>query len=470
MDTPLMQRPPRDPTLQAYIDNTILLESGFMHGGALMPHASTSPNPRPMEKESLGDLREEFEASTGPIRDQCPHALWMVFWSKRYKASPEKGMCVEPERLWWLAQSGDTVLLSDRVTHHYTTIGNVDRDAGRIGFLDPWPDDFFLQAGRNVLGISSDHLTISREEFEQVTVGVLTWDKTDLLNTYFDVFPDAETAEQRYRAGYCIMAAGPESLCSLAVKHFIAAMRLADEAGDDEFALQAAARAWLAGLCASARAQLNNELLAVELLDKMLELPSRRAPAIDLLRRLNKFELARLANSAGQIEQYQMVEAATGIAIEQDPEFEDAYWLRAIARNTTNPPAAVVDARQALSLNASAIATLEAEVERLGARPPGSGGPTRAKLMERLHRRVTTLETLAAAAARSGDLTTARDAIREVLTLTPNRVDALHKLLVLEQALGEREGIIFAATALLSQVAPEEVHALARQALEDADQ
>lgn len=463
MEAPRNARPPRAQRLQSWIDQHLTM--CILAVMEQIPHASMDPDPRPMENVSLFDMRETLEAGMGANRSICPDAFWWLFYSNRYKVPLDKGMRVAPDHLWWLIQPGDIVLLSDKVTHHYTRIGKVDRDTNLVAFLDLWPEDFFLQAGRNVLGIVSSNCTINREEFAEVIVGVVTWDTPELLELYFDAFPDSVDAERLYRAGQSIMAIGPERICSLAVKFFLDAMLLAEKAGDETFGLQSAARAWLANMCAFAFAQKANIANAVEMQVRLLEIWPWRASTAVLLRRLNKFELARLANAAVQVGGFEMVEEATALAIEQDPEFGDSYWLRAIARRITDPAAGVDDARRALSLNTREISKLEAEIERLGSRQVI--GPTDLKLAERKHRRITILETLAAAAALNGDYMTARDACYQLLNLNPDRLDVLPKLLVLEQSLNNREGVASIANALLNLPASEEIHVQARQALED---
>jgi hypothetical protein len=457
MDTP---RPPRPATLQPYIRNLqICAPKG-------LPHASESAKPRPMENISLSYRRKQKEQHCEILSRDAPHALWIVFWRDQYNVDLGEGMRVPPPHLWWLADGGDEVLLSDRVTHHYTTIGDVDRERQRIQFLDPWPENFFLQEGRNILGIASKNSAITRKEFEQTVVGILTWDSKNLLDSYFSTFPDAETAEQRHRAGEALMA-GSDYLCTFAVKHFCRAMQLADESGDETAALQAAAHACLAGECAKVCARFANEPFSVAMLTQMLEIPVRRAGNVDLLTKLDKFELARLAHSFGKVHDYRMVEIATARALEQDPHFEDAYRLRAIARCKTNPRAAIADAKQALALNMSASTVIEAELARLGPRHPIAEGPTDSKLYTRHLYRADLFEILAEACEKSGDATGARDALREFVKLTPRSVNALRRLLQFEVHLENTKGAVAVAETLLLEPAAEAIHASVREILKD---
>lgn len=460
-----MKRPLRQKDMLHYIKNMQIWEHIFSQCGGI-GHASTAADPRPMENMSLYDLRAEFERVSGAIRQEIPKALWIVFWSNRYKIPIEQGLSVPPETLWWVAQETDTALLSDGFTHHYTSVGKIDQSSQTISFSDPWPDEFFLQAGRNVLGIESNKCTVTRADFERAAIGVLTWDTVELLDAYFDAFGDqASCAIQRLRAGHAIMAAGPEYLASYATKHFFVAAHLADLANDEELAVSAIARAWLGAKCALAAATREGDQLAVIFLEKWLGMALSRAPEVDLMRQLTPDELCRLAHNAGQMGQLQIAEAAASLAIDKYPGFEDAYRLRAITRLHSDPAAAAADASQALDLNSAAATKLEKEMLRLRGGSPFGGGSTNNQLILEHSRRIGELNTLVAAAWNGGDNTCARRAVIELCTLQPDSIDVCHKRLVIESALGDITGIRTAATALLKLDIPPALRAEAETAL-----
>ncbi len=440
-------RPSRHPELLPYIQNMQMWGALFSMAGG-MPHASSAQNPRPMENESLEDLRDSFDRTWAPLRKTVYNALWIIYWNDRYKVAPERGLRVPSSHLWWVVGEGDTVLLSDGLTHHYTTIGTVDREHELVSFADPWPDDFFLQAGRNVLGIESDGCLVRRADFERATAGVLTYDTTDLLDTYFATFPDADDAGQRLRAGFAVMAAGPEYLAGRAVKHFFASARMADLAGDDQAAVTAAARAWLGATCALAAAVGAGDPVGTAVLEQFADTARQRAPLSTLLSRLSPDELCRLAHNVGQLGQLEMLEVATATAIEKDAACEDAYRLRAKARVRAAPVLSVADARRALAINAEATTLLRQEVARL--RRPHPGGPTQYKLQREEFRRGDTLTTLVAACWNAGDAPAARQAAVELCAAQPTSASAWHKRLVLERTCGDARGVELAATTLLS--------------------
>ena len=440
-------RPRRHPGLVPYVQNSRMWGTVFSMAGG-MAHASSSENPRPMENESLDDLRDSFDRSAAGIRQTVYNALWLIFWNNKYSVPPERGLRVPPSHLWWAADEGDTILLSDGLTHHYTTIGTIDREREVVSFADPWPDEFFLRAGRNVLGIESDGCRVGRADFERATIGVLTWDTTDLIEAYFATFPDADDAGQRLRAGYAIMAAGPEYLARGAVRHFFTSARMADLAGDDHAAVTAMARVWLAATCALAAAVSAKDAAATQTMEQFVDTARQRAPIAALLGRLTPDELCRLAHNVGQLGQLEMLEAATAVAIEKDAECEDAYRLRAKARVRAAPGLSVADARRALAINASVTALLRQEAARL--RRPHPGGPTQYKLQREEHRRDDVLMTLVAACWNANDAPAARRAAVDLCEAQPTSASAWHKRLVLERVCGDARGVALAASTLLT--------------------
>ena len=60
---------------------------------------------------------------------------------------------VPREDLWWLAAPNDLLLVSDRITHHYTTVERVSTASERIYLLDDLPDRIFLKEGLNSAGV-----------------------------------------------------------------------------------------------------------------------------------------------------------------------------------------------------------------------------------------------------------------------------------------------------------------------------
>ena len=240
---------------------------------------------------------------------------------------------------------------------------------------------------------------------------------------------------------------GPELLAALALKHFYIAARIAASAGDEQTELNAVAHAWMSGNCALVAAIGADDSNGAEAIRGMVQLMAQRAGLADLMSRLAPEELCRLANSAGHAGAMPMLEAATAAAIAQDASCAEAYRLRAIARSRSAPAAAADDARRALDLNAADAAALRAELKRL--QQPKFGGPTQDRLERALHRRVSLLQTLTAAAANQGDGQGALAAVRELCELASEDPDSWTKRLHCEQLWGDRSGQVAAARAAI---------------------
>ena len=438
-------RPPLPIGLRAHVESRMAVEGLFSFGG--LPHAGRGSAPRPMEPWSLDDLRASAERSTQGLRQTVPDAMWIVFLNRRNAAPIDHGLRVPKEHLWWVVSPADQVLLSDGATHHYTTVGQVDRSEQTLSFLDPWPEQFLLNYGLNVLGIAARNLTIGRSEFERVAVGVLTLHTPELIDAYFASFPEqGASVEQRLRAGHSLLAPGPEHLAGCAVDHFFEAARLADAAGDGATALDAVAYAWVAARCALAAATHAGDTGVAESMARMAELASRRAARAELLARLTPAALCRLANSAGRMGDTALLEAATAAALAVDSNHSEAYRLRAMAHVRSDPPAAETDLRQALALNATEAASLQAELVRL--QNPKFGGPVLHRLERANRQRADILRILAAATTNQGDGDGALAAVRELCNCAPELPDSWRRRLACEQAWGDKVSLREAAQAI----------------------
>ncbi len=75
--------------------------------------------------------------------------------SNTYRSGSDLFLPVPRKNFWYLARPGDTVLLSDGITHHYTFIHGIDRRAQTIDLADLWPDRIFLRDGLNAAGVAA---------------------------------------------------------------------------------------------------------------------------------------------------------------------------------------------------------------------------------------------------------------------------------------------------------------------------
>lgn len=427
-DDGLIARPPRDERIQVYLDNqatwsTLLATSG-------VGHAADDPQPRPMTPVDLGQFADVQNRAVAPVRHEVADAAVFPVWSARWRVPLHRGVAVPPAHLWWFAREQDTVLLSDRQTHHYCSIGHVDRDAASIAFADPWSDRFFLQAGYNTLGIAADGTRIGRADFARAAVGLACWDRLGLFDAYLQAFPDqARSAELHCRIGHAVLNIGSDRLLPQAVEHFDRARTLARAAGSRALELHAAARMYLAATAGYAVWK----AAGVEPMAAMLAALSKDAqqhdPGQRLIEQLQPAELCRLAFCVCRIGRHDMAEAAATRAIELDPDFEDGWWQRGTARFGQGRAAdALSDADRYLALTDRTLPA--ARVRREALHPLDSVGASMlaAEVGEREQRRAAVLELAASAAAHLKDAPRAIGYLRRLESLHPGRENVARRL------------------------------------------
>lgn len=107
---------------------------------------------------------------------------FLLYSSKFKKNKSNKDEIYKPNKLWELINPSDTVLLSDKITHHFSQIFKIDKEENYIYFIDPWPDESFLLKNRNEEGINAilvDYkygkklIRINKDEFYKVIVGII---------------------------------------------------------------------------------------------------------------------------------------------------------------------------------------------------------------------------------------------------------------------------------------------------------
>ena len=151
-----------------------VLSSQVLQG---MPYAGDGDNPREMPKTSLSDMRNNLQET---LRGDRVKWLSFAFKSDERKSDDSSVISASKDVLLCMAAPGDGVLLSDRVTHHYTLVARVDRRAGYVYIADPWPDRIFLKEGLNGAGVKAVHddgfIRVTHDEFRRVLVGLVTID------------------------------------------------------------------------------------------------------------------------------------------------------------------------------------------------------------------------------------------------------------------------------------------------------
>jgi tetratricopeptide (TPR) repeat protein len=433
MNEPRIPRPARDVRIQPYIDNGLIVSSVFKGAG----YAGDAANPRPMTPVDLAEMAQIENQDAAPLRREIPDSAVFPIWSARVRSALDKGLAVPPEHLWWFVQPGDTVLLSDRVTHHFTTAGQVDREGGTISFVDPWPENFFLQDGRNTLEIEAAGTRISQAQFTRCAVGIATWDRLSLFEAYLEAYPaQAASAEVQYRIGHAILGIGPDRLAPMAATRFSMAQHLAQKAGNSELALASAARLYLSAVCGHAvMTSAGVQDVAAAMAGLLRDVHANRSPE-ELVAPLRPQELTRMAFCISHVGRHDMAEAASTRAIELDPAFEDGYWLRGTARfKQGRPVEALADVEIFLEINERAMAGLRLQRSTIHPNNNIAINQTETALAERVRTRTAVLELAVSAAAYAKDLRLAAKYLHLLQALHPTRADVAPRLEAIEAAL-----------------------------------
>jgi tetratricopeptide (TPR) repeat protein len=284
---------------------------------------------------------------------------------------------IDKEGFWHLICPGDTVLLSDRITHHYTIIVGVDRDKDEIEFGDPWPKQFFLLEGMNEAGVKArlvPNPRVTRDEFSRVVVGLVRQTTPDLAKKYLHIAPTAKSDRKTQLAlGLTMLYAG-DQFAGDAQGYFSEAVSLAEVAGDAEGKRFAASRLLLCVLLHRAQTVLRcrattdgpqrQELFASlsagqKIIDYLEEKHGFKQDWLawgcklprDLLKGLSNGELVRLGLAAMAIDLYQVAVEHFSDVIQKSAKHEGAYICRARAKRFLQDyQGAVDDATVALQL------------------------------------------------------------------------------------------------------------------------
>jgi tetratricopeptide (TPR) repeat protein len=435
-------RPRKDSRFEPYFENMRIY--GALRALAAIPHASKEENPRLLPRLSLYDHKKRQDDLIGEI-GPIPEALHYAFYADKYRSSPEKAVALPCEHLWWLAAPQDSLLLSDRNTDHYTEVAHVDREKERIYFHDYWPKDFFLLQGRNAIGaaarLDNDGLSLSKAEFLKAVVGLMTLDTPALIEHYFAAFPERrQNPDTLLRFGLVLLDAEKDLLVPFASGYILAALQVAELAGDTKIVQLAASKAYLAALCGADWAATAGDMECHRKLSKTTQELLRTWSLENLFSNLNEHDFARLGNVAVHAQAFDVGVSFLTRALELNPRLEAGYWLRASAENGRgNFTAATADAERALTLNDENLATLKAgwaaraPCDRLGKEDDNRhiGGL--------LGKRKGELAILIQACCRLRRFDRAREAAQALVGLTPDKPVGYLKLAVVERDAGKWE-------------------------------
>jgi hypothetical protein len=406
-------------------------------------YAGHGPNPRPMRKTSLSQLRDYANARL----ERCSvyEGVYFAIYGDTVEVAPPKAASVPADHLWWFAYNQDTVLLSDGETQHLTSVMDVDRNHGRIRFLDPYPDIFFLQQNQNTLGIAAKKegeniFSVSKDEFLSVALGLVIFDTSTAITGYLSAFPaQRSNAELLLRFGYALMEAPDDRVAAEAAALFANSLEIAQRTRNGELSAMAAPMTYLAAAIGRFVAQEKNDsamrlamirFLSVVLADRRFE---------ELETHLSAGQLCRLGNSAGRANELAAALRVLDLAVAKDGDYEQARSSRAVARAYSgNPTGAAIDAECAVRLNKAAVARLQAERAAIDCRAGWLKIWKDDEIRGRTGCRSGELATLVKACCESKAFDRARAAAEELIALEPDKPVHRERLAAVNQLAAER--------------------------------
>jgi tetratricopeptide (TPR) repeat protein len=148
-------------------------------------HAQNIKGGRPIPRLSPIEYKRAWSDSDLPnIRAFAPEAVFYTIHNNRFPSTDPEVLNLPWDAYWFTALPGDSVLLSDQVTHHYTNIAAIDHEAGSVDFLDRWPDILteFVGASPQLFDARSGPFSgatlvrFTREEFERLFFAAIVLD------------------------------------------------------------------------------------------------------------------------------------------------------------------------------------------------------------------------------------------------------------------------------------------------------
>jgi tetratricopeptide (TPR) repeat protein len=337
-------------------------------------YAGDDENPRELPKRTLSSMREKMQDALDAQNDDGTVVptlgFHITFCDEALELSAPEVIRVPREDLWWLAAPGDLLLLSDRVTTHFTTMLRACTPQGPMRIIDEWPERVFLREGLNEADIEARLLPfcdgvfaeqapgrleveISRDEYLRVAVGLVSYDTPLLLERLFNHRPDRyRQAASQLAFGRALMAPSHNVLAHFAAPWLLRAERQAVADGDDALALQAAAASCVAHRIAGYAQHAGAAMQAAAPFFNEAEALERRYGPATLHGAIDVEALIRLGNAAAWGQQFEAANRWLDAAIERDPFHDAAHGLRAKVHQVRhNFQGMVEDATEALRRN-----------------------------------------------------------------------------------------------------------------------
>ena len=330
-------------------------------------YAGDEPGARPLPPWTLHDLQQRLQ------QPAPPGVLAFAFVTGNAQSGHRDILTISKSAAYCLLKRGDTLLLSDRVTAHYTSLYGFDADSGAAYLVDPWPDTLFLLPGRNAADVHAVNekfgqktLTrVSRDEILRVLIGFITLDTVGLAQRYFASEPGASGDPRVLLAlGSTVLEAtgrpAQRALLPEAVAMLEMAARQARQREQPELVEATTSMLGLALSYERLEAVLNHDGGLASETELKLRLLGKLPGGDRIESRWTPDDWYGLGLAAGRAQEYAASERFFGEAIRTRDDFAAAYLWRANSRLQSGLAAdALEDVKTALTLIRRERAALE---------------------------------------------------------------------------------------------------------------
>jgi tetratricopeptide (TPR) repeat protein len=336
---------------------------------------------RPLPPTTLWNLTEDLSRALERSRKARlinRDALYFALHADTSPSREREVFSASKSTLWCVVQRGDTVLLSDGPTSHFTRVWSVNRETGYVYLLDLWPERFpFLkQEGVNsykaVIERDTDVtarfqgplklVRVPRQEFEKTLVGVITLGTPDFVDYYLRAAPPgaAQRAETQLTLGLALLHEASDRFVDQSIPPLERATELFRSARRVKEEAYSASRLHLARMIQYYQRQLARDVAGLAATVAGLDPLWARYGKEQLLSTHDPLDLCRLGRVAVAADDLNSGAMFLTRAIEAKADYEEAFLYRAAAsyRKADSPADVIIDATRALKLNDQARATL----------------------------------------------------------------------------------------------------------------
>ena len=338
---------PRPDYIKPYIKNMGIVSTTLRGIG----YAGDAENPRPVPPLSLSDIKKERQDIWAKINNTIIYA----FSRKNVMHKSNDIIPINKWEFWCLVRSGDEVLLTDRNTHHYTSIEYVDREKNVIAINDPWPSKIFLREG-NPAGVKANIenglVVITKAEFQKVIFGLLTPDTPDLIKYYLLNNPDSKKdVDLMFALSSTLLEHGFEQYIYASLEYFRKTLSLIDPIkNQDQYYKIAQRLAFALTQSSYLRYRGGDVVTANKHTEELVTMLSGIDPnKLGYYYSLNDYY--KLGNLAGAVDDLKKAIIYYSESVMIDPDFYNGYLYRAFARMKEGDyTSAISDATKSIEL------------------------------------------------------------------------------------------------------------------------